>query len=468
MEELYKVRKISISIIDSDIQDVVEEYACDYGTIIEKEGILFLEVHIFDAEGFNKFLYGNLLGSSAKGKMLSFENIDIEAPNMVLTSITTKENKVTFRCFGYILVNQTDPGISIKDVVPSQLSSIEFWGLDLLISPQHDTFNLMVSNVPFEIKFIKDKKSGNLCAYFPGKKYNTHNTLTDELFVLFRESLIGYLSFVNGASVQIIREDFFGYCKIYSYNRIENISRSYYLCGNAKRFAPSSILYEFDNYVRWNEYLNLNKFVHHLCAAQQLQYVEDRSFILIVAFEGLCGNYEKMFCIENKDNSIVSKETFKSIKKEFFNILKRHEISSDECTKLKSKIGQLNVSNSASHKFGLILDNLNIQRTSEIKDLIKEVRNTIVHEATLSGFEEYQLLSELLREILARLINSKVKRYSEFNESVFLGEEPKLSFNEHIQKHTLNADKADIIKDDDKRIKLWLYPPQRTNESTLS
>lgn len=96
------------------------------------------------------------------------------------------------------------------------------------------------------------------------------------------------------------------------------------------------------------------------------------------------------------------------------------------------------------------------------------MRNTIVHEATLSGFEDYQLLSELLREILVRLINSKVKRYSDFNESMFLGEEPKLSFNEHIQKHKLNADKADIIKDDDKRIKLWMYPPQKTNESTLS
>lgn len=468
MKELYKVRKISISIIDKDIQDVVEEYACDYGTIIEKEGILFLEVHIFESEGFNKLLYGDFLGNSAKGEMLSFENIDIETPDMVLTNITTKENKVTFQCFGYIVVKQTNPGININDDIPSQLSSVEFWGLDLLIQPQCNSFNLLVSNVTFEIKFIKNKKSGNLCAYFPINKRNAHNTLTDELFVLFRESLIGYLSLVNGASVQIIREDFFGYCKIYSYNRVENISRSYYLCGNAKRFVPSSILYEFENYFRWNEYLNLNKFVHHLCAAQQLQYMEDRSFILIVAFEGLCGNYEKMFCIENKDNTIVSKETFESIKNEFFDILKQHEISSDECTKLKNKIGQLNVSKSASHKFGLILDNLNIQRTSKIKDLIKKVRNTIVHEATLSGFEDYQLLSELLREILVRLINSKVKRYSDFNESMFLGEEPKLSFNEHIQKHKLNADKADIIKDDDKRIKLWMYPPQKTNESTLS
>lgn len=468
MKELYKVRKISISIIDKDIQDVVEEYACDYGTIIEKEGILFLEVHIFESEGFNKLLYGDFLGNSAKGEMLSFENIDIETPDMVLTNITTKENKVTFQCFGYIVVKQTNPGININDDIPSQLSSVEFWGLDLLIQPQCNSFNLLVSNVTFEIKFIKNKKSGNLCAYFPINKRNAHNTLTDELFVLFRESLIGYLSLVNGASVQIIREDFFGYCKIYSYNRVENISRLYYLCGNAKRFAPSSILYEFENYFRWNEYLNLNKFVHHLCAAQQLQYMEDRSFILIVAFEGLCGNYEKMFCIENKDNTIVSKETFESIKNEFFDILKQHEISSDECTKLKNKIGQLNVSKSASHKFGLILDNLNIQRTSKIKDLIKKVRNTIVHEATLSGFEDYQLLSELLREILVRLINSKVKRYSDFNESMFLGEEPKLSFNEHIQKHKLNADKADIIKDDDKRIKLWMYPPQKTNESTLS
>ena len=456
-KELHKVRNISLSLFD-DEQNLLNELTCEFGTIIEKEGIIFLEVYLFENDKFNQLLCGNMLGCSTRGRMTSFENFDIETPDMALTSITTKENKVTFRCFGQITINQIAPGINLENSVTSQLLRVYFYGLDLLIQP--NAFSLVVSNVPFEIKFKKDEKTGNLCAYFPHSKCTEHNILTDELFVLFRQSLIGYLSLINGASVQIIREDYIGYYKLYSFNRIENISRSQYLCGNAKLFRPSSILYEFDNYIRWDKCLNLNKFIHHLCAAQQLTYMEDRSFILIIAFEGLCGNYEKLFAEEYNQHRIIQKETYDSLKKDFFEILKKYDIPDNECTKLKNKISQLNDINSASNKFGLILDNLNIPQTSQIKKVIKKVRNTLVHEATLSGFEEYELLSELLREILIRLINSNVKRYSYFEETMFLGEAPKLSFDDYIREYKLDTDTTAIIADDDTRINLRIYPSQ--------
>ena len=60
----------------------------------------------------------------------------------------------------------------------------------------------------------------------------------------------------------------------------------------------------------------------------------------------------------------------------------------------------------------------------------------MVHEATLNEYEDYQLLSELIREIILRLINSKLERYSSFVDKMFKGESPNLSYNEYIiQKH---------------------------------
>ena len=65
--------------------------------------------------------------------------------------------------------------------------------------------------------------------------------------------------------------------------------------------------------------------------------------------------------------------------------------------------------------------------TEKINTLFKKVRSTLVHEATLNEYEDYQLLSELIREIILRLINSKLERYSSFVDKMFKGESPNLS-----------------------------------------
>ena len=463
MKELYKVRNISLSVLDCESESTCMNLTCEFGAIIEEEGILFLETYVFDEKTFQKIFKAKNLSHTFKGQMITFDNIEIEIPLMSLNEMTTHENKLTYKCIDYITVKRENfclSSIELKDDEPNhgQLFRVDFWGLDLLLSSNNSTI-LIVSNVPFEIKFEKNNKMGNLYACFPTNKLVTHNTITDELFSLFRESLIGYLSLINGASVQIIKESYYGYFRIYSYNRIENVSRSRYLCGNNRAFRFSPILFDFDNYVRWNKVLNLNKFISHLCSAQQLLNVEDRAFILILVFEGLCKKYIGLLNEDIVPKNIITQETFDIMKKEILEILNHQEVSSDAFRKLKSKIDNLNTTSIATLKFRIVLEHLNMLCTPEIKKLIKSVRSTLVHEAELKDFEDYLLLSELIREVILRLINSKVKRYSDLDKVVFFEKEPGLSFIDYVEKYNMDVTDQEIIPEFDKRIKLWMYHP---------
>lgn len=469
MKELYKVRKISISALDSESEQTCIKLTCEFGTIIEESGILFFETYVIDNEIFQRLLEANDFECKVKGNMTTFDNIEINIPLMTLVEITTHENKLTFKCTDHIIVNkentcdlfQSPKGEALNSC---QLLRVDFYGLELSVFP-NDTIVLMVSDVPFDMKFGKDAKSKNLYAYFPTNMIATHNTLTEDLFSLFRESLVNYLSLINGARVQIIKESFRGYSKIYSYNHVKNISCDCYLCGNLRLYRFSSILFEFDNYVRWNKHLNLNKFINHLCSAQQLLYAEDRAFILILAFEGLCKKYISLLNEDRIPKNIISHEVFDTIKEEFVGILKNQEVSSGSFEKLKAKIDNLNTTNTATLKFRIILEDLKIEYTPEINKLIKKVRSTLVHEAELKKIEDYHLLSELIREIILRLINSKSKRHSYFNKDGFDENGPGLSYPEYVEKYNLNIMDQKIISESDERVKLRIFKPRKTEEN---
>ena len=259
---------------------------------------------------------------------------------------------------------------------------------------------------------------------------------------------------INGARVQIVKEYYNGYLRLYSFNKIENLSRSYYACGNAKVFYPSPILFEFDNYVRWNNALQLNKFVHHLCTAQQVIDYEDRSFILILVFEGLSKQYLELRKSKIAQK-IISKESFEQIKLDFVKNLNHHpEIDPESSQKIMNGFGRLNDVNFATYKFRLILDDLGIKRNKDIKKLIKNVRSTLVHEAKLKDYSDYQLLSELIRELILRLINSNVERYSQLASNIIVGDLPKKSYSEYKKEKEISIDNDEIISKFDERIKL--------------
>ena len=84
MKELYKVRNINISLLDKTTYEPLLDIPCEFGKIIDKEGILFLETHIFNEDYFAKFISDEIMGSPATVKMSSFDGIAIEAPYMAI------------------------------------------------------------------------------------------------------------------------------------------------------------------------------------------------------------------------------------------------------------------------------------------------------------------------------------------------------------------------------------------------
>ena len=457
MKELYKVREITISLLDRMTHEPFLDIPCEFGVIIEKEGILFFETHIFNNDDSAKFNYSTL-GCPACAKMYSFDGIEIEVPFMAFTNKSSKENTVGFRCFNYITIYEEDVLYAYQksedpEMKPSQLLRVDLWGLDLLIT-QLST-SLIICDAPFEMEICSDEDSGVKYIQFLCNKDVAHNTLTEDLFEIFRNSLVGYLSLINGARVQITKEYYNGFFRLFSYNKIENTCCSYYACGNAKVYRPFPILYEFDNYIRWNQILDFNKFIYHLCSAQQEINYEESAFILILVFEGLCKKYIDIHDKEIVSRKIIPNDSFEKIKKDLNEIVDKHkEISAIDITRFKEAVNRLNDAGLATYKFYLILDELNIQRTKEIVNLIKRVRPTLVHEAEVKDYSDYVLLSELIREIILRLICSTVERHSDLEEKVILGEAPNLSFHKFIEKNKLTVKVDPIFDEFDSRIKL--------------
>ena len=200
--------------------------------------------------------------------------------------------------------------------------------------------------------------------------------------------------------------------------------------------------------------MQLNKFVHHLCTAQQIIDYEDRSFILILVFEGLSKQYFELRKSKIAPK-IISKESFEQIKSAFVENLNSHpEIAPESNQKIMDGFCRLNDVNFATYKFRLILDDLGIEQNKEIKKRIKSVRSTLVHEAKLNEYSDYQLLSELIRELILRLINSNVERHSHFTSNIIVGDTPKKSYSEYKKEKDISIDNDEIISKFDERIKL--------------
>ena len=107
MKELYKVHEISISLLDRTTHEPFLDIPCEFGIILEKEGGLFLETHIFKNEDFDYFNYNNL-GCYASATMFSFDDVKIEVPYMAFTESSGKEHTVIFRCLDYIDIHEED------------------------------------------------------------------------------------------------------------------------------------------------------------------------------------------------------------------------------------------------------------------------------------------------------------------------------------------------------------------------
>ena len=86
----------------------------------------------------------------------------------------------------------------------------------------------------------------------------------------------------------------------------------------------------------------------------------------------------------------------------------------------------------------------------------------MVHDAVLKDYYDYVLLSELIREIILRLISSTVERHSEYKGQAIMGDAPNLSYNEYVARNNLDVDTSVIFLEHDKRVPLRIKKGEKS------
>ena len=93
MKELYKVRKIKLSLLKRVSHERYKDIECEFGIIMDGCGILYLETHIFNDEDFALFNYDSL-GCPASAKMSSFDDIKQESENQRISLFFVSHKRI--------------------------------------------------------------------------------------------------------------------------------------------------------------------------------------------------------------------------------------------------------------------------------------------------------------------------------------------------------------------------------------
>jgi hypothetical protein len=252
-----------------------------------------------------------------------------------------------------------------------------------------------------------------------------HPYLTYDEFKELRYDYLSLLSFLNGAPVHIRKECYGAYRRvgtpeaqimnIYSFERKKSSRHNDYIPLNNFHNRSSNILNRvmvgnFNKFQEWNQKMDLSSIIHYLNGAAQSASLDERFFILIIAFERLTALYAELDATHHIFHP--TKEDYKQIKEKLFAVLEEHRADFGEYfDRAKSVIGGLNLVQRLSTKEKMygILSDVGIEVTEDIANLIDEVRNEVVHKGDIgqgiAGYKNTFLLNDLLHEIILRLID---------------------------------------------------------------
>ncbi|RYX81033.1 hypothetical protein EON73_05050 [bacterium] len=290
----------------------------------------------------------------------------------------------------------------------------------------------------FTFTFFQSGNSNNISVKLPNYKDSGTNVLHLEIYMEFKRDLTSLLSLLNGAEVKV-RKEFTGeVCSIgkvnsqsvitYSFKTINNESYNQYVPLNNAFHRGDQILntvfiYNFNKYVAENKKIDLDSIIIYLNAAEQARGIEEKVFILMIAFERIAQKLVET--LDDKDLFILSDEDYKPIKDELFVILNKYRFKNTQAINdLKGKIGDINrIKNTATkNKFLKLLKYANISSTPEIESIIDEVRHKTVHHREIGegnqGLKNYFVLDELLRDIILNIIGydrARISRYRSKN-----------------------------------------------------
>jgi hypothetical protein len=465
MKEVYRIKNGEMTTQEKVIP-------IDFGLIFEEDGVFFFDFYIADSFDLDSFIEDdNSFHYEFAMKALTDENNLIEATELSLRNVSPYKSFIRTQSYGYIkhtekpknYGNDTLNEDEKDDDEKSQtLFYLELEGLKMEYSDltemikarggkkikdfdnfkrDHTNSTLIYNSVTkpgcnnFKFTFFQSENKDNISVELPNYQTDGTNVLYYDIYLEFKRELIYLLSFLNGAEVAVRKEFIGGFYRIgktdsqtvitYSFHTIKNKNYNDYIPLNSGFHKANHILSFvfmscFDKYIEENNKLDLNSIIFYLNGTEQSKSIDEKFFVLIIAFERLAKKYVET--LNNSDLLVMSEENYQPIKNELLEILRSHKSKENEqaIKRLMPKIGELNKikRKSTEYKFLKILEYAGIDLTPEIENIINEVRHKAVHQGEFGdgnqGVKNYLVLDELLRDIILNLIgykNARISRY---------------------------------------------------------
>lgn len=289
----------------------------------------------------------------------------------------------------------------------------------------------------FHVTFFKSDSTENIIAEFSNKNEKPPTPIKYGYMQSFKNDFLYFLSLLNGGEVKIRKEYLGGFVSskgiktqteiFYSHPRLGDRKTSSYIPINNEWYRDKHILHQsftkcFNNFVKLNKKLDFNSIIYYLNGAQQVDSIDERFFISIIAFERLASTYAISFNLS--DEYIVTDEVFNPIKNELINIINKNEINLGKgYSRIKQKIGEIHKikATSVRYKFIHLLAYANVSVTEEVNNIINKIRNTSIHSGEIGkgqeGINNYYVLDELIRDVILNFIEYNFPRYSSYRKN---------------------------------------------------
>jgi len=457
MKEIYRIKNGNITSGEFSIPFY-------FGLVFDNNGVYHFDFYIsedinLDNENGYKHLfqsgYFNLSATTEDNNSLIGEDLSAR-------SVYYSQCKIQMTCVGSITYTQLDRNLdgSIKDPQDPKrqtLFYLELEGLKMEFSDltqitkerngekindfndwDRDHSNVMMpyhhstNGGNFKLTFFKKDDSKNIIVAFPNYKNHNPEIVYYDAYEEFRKDFIYFLSFLNGAEIEVRKEYIGGFYNIGKINSQTVISYSFKLLNNEShsRYVPLndpfsrggnilnySFIHCFNNYIQWNKTLDFNSIVFYLNGAWQSQRLNEKFFILIIAFERIAQKYIES--LDEPESFIIPDSDYQEIKKDLEKVAENHaSILGTKKNILIGRIGELHKSKSTKNKFFKLLEFAKIEVTPDLKNLIDNVRHKSVHKGEIGdgdeGVKNYLLLDQLLRDIILNIIGYDRGRKSSF------------------------------------------------------
>jgi hypothetical protein len=449
MKEVFKLRSGKITSPECSTQ-----FHC--GIVFVDNGVYYFDLYGSDYSFVDLFISKTgLLHIYTLSDTYSVDDCSIEANDLEISNINARQSLIRLRSLDYIkcsnIIESDDQKCSKK-----LISSVEVEGLEVLLNKLTVRHNGIIDNsrdiTSFEFTFnstirsdiVNIEMSLQVNADRTGATIQLKDTankcfLDYDIYKEFKSELASFLSLLNTGRVEIRSETIHELNNaleiiavtdiLYSFKKLNHTNNYKYIPINEAEYIDNNLIQYsfqncFQNFIIENSKYDLISTINYLNNSASIITIEERYFVLIVAFESLAYRYRNK--IELINDYILSNEVYKPIKDDLFRVLDKHctKDTEDSLKQLRSLIGDLNVikNTGTEYKFTKLLEYSRIDITPEIRHLIKRVRHSSIHQGYLDegekAFENYFILDELLRDIILNMIGYKNVRVSRYRRKV--------------------------------------------------